>query len=138
MATINIPPTRSNLLRMKQELRFAHEGYEILDRKREVLTTELIRMAHDAQVLQEEVWKLVAEAYRALEQAKLTMGQEHVERTCTRSPGIDRGSCWRSHQGRRLAGPFNHPLSQGSRVGRRFLDARCRRLSALGHGDGQR
>jgi V/A-type H+/Na+-transporting ATPase subunit D len=81
MAKINIPPTRSNLLRMKQELQFAHEGYEILDRKREVLTTELIRMAHDAQVLQEEVWKLVAEAYRALEQAKLTMGQEQVERT---------------------------------------------------------
>lgn len=81
MAKINIPPTRSNLLRMKQELQFAHEGYEILDRKREVLTTELIRMAHDAQVLQEEVWKLVAEAYSALEQAKLTMGQEQVERT---------------------------------------------------------
>jgi len=80
MAAINIPPTRSNLLRMKQELKFAHEGYEILDRKREVLTTELIRMAHDAQELQDEVWKLVAAAYRALEQAKLTMGQEHVER----------------------------------------------------------
>lgn len=80
MAAINIPPTRSNLLRMKQELKFAHEGYEILDRKREVLTTELIRMAHDAQELQEEVWKLVAEAYRALEQAKLTMGHEQVER----------------------------------------------------------
>lgn len=80
MSPINIPPTRSNLLRMKQELKFAHEGYEILDRKREVLTTELIKMAHDAQVLQEEVWKLVAEAYRALEQAKLTMGQEHVKR----------------------------------------------------------
>jgi V/A-type H+-transporting ATPase subunit D len=79
MAALNIPPTRSNLLRMKQELKFAHEGYEILDRKREVLTTELIRMAHDAQELQEDVWKLVAEAYRALEQAKLTMGHEQVE-----------------------------------------------------------
>jgi V/A-type H+-transporting ATPase subunit D len=75
MTNINIPPTRSNLLRMKQELRFAQEGYEILDRKREVLTTELIQMAHDAQV-----WKLVAEAYRALEQAQLTMGEDHVER----------------------------------------------------------
>ena len=49
MARINIPPTRSNLLRVKQELQFAREGYEILDRKREVLTTELIRLAHSAQ-----------------------------------------------------------------------------------------
>ena len=72
MANINIPPTRSNLLRMKQELRFAREGYEILDRKREVLTTELIQMAHDAQVVQDEISKLVAEAYRALEQAAPT------------------------------------------------------------------
>jgi V/A-type H+-transporting ATPase subunit D len=79
MPRINVPPTRSNLMRMKQELAFAREGYEILDRKREVLTTELVHLAHDAEVLQEQVWKLLAAAYRAMEKAKLTMGQEHVE-----------------------------------------------------------
>jgi V/A-type H+-transporting ATPase subunit D len=79
MPRINVPPTRSNLLRMKQDLRFAREGYEILDRKREVLTTELIRLAHDAEVLQQQVWNLLAAAYRALEKANLTMGQERVE-----------------------------------------------------------
>jgi V/A-type H+/Na+-transporting ATPase subunit D len=79
MPRINVPPTRSNLLRMEQELQFAREGYEILDRKREVLTTELVHLAHDAEVLQEQVWKLLAAAYRAMEKAKLTMGQEHVE-----------------------------------------------------------
>jgi V/A-type H+-transporting ATPase subunit D len=79
MPPINVPPTRSNLLRMKQELAFAREGYEILDRKREVLTMELIHLAHDAELLQEEVWKLLATAYHALEQARLTMGQEHME-----------------------------------------------------------
>jgi V/A-type H+-transporting ATPase subunit D len=76
---INVPPTRSNLLRMKQELDFAREGYDILDQKREVLTAELIRLAHDAEVLQDQMWKLMAAAYRVLEQAKLTMGQERVE-----------------------------------------------------------
>ncbi len=79
MTRINIAPTRSNLLRVKQDLQFAREGYEILDRKREVLTTELIRVAHDAEVLQEQVWKLLETAYRALEKAQLTMGREHVE-----------------------------------------------------------
>ncbi|MBI1794015.1 MAG: V-type ATP synthase subunit D [Chloroflexi bacterium] len=79
MAHINVPPTRSNLLRMKQELQFAREGYEILDRKREVLTSELIRLAHDAGALQEKVWKLLSAAYLALEQSKLTMGQDRVE-----------------------------------------------------------
>jgi len=79
MPRINIPPTRSNLIRIKQDLQFAREGYEILDRKREVLTTELIRVAHEASELQEKVWKLQADAYRALEKAQLSMGREHVE-----------------------------------------------------------
>ncbi len=79
MAPINIPPTRSNLLRVKKDLQFAREGYEILNRKREVLTTELIRVAHDAEVLQQKVWKLLAAAYSALEKAQLRMGREKVE-----------------------------------------------------------
>ncbi len=79
MPRINIPPTRSNLIRVKHDLEFAREGYEILNRKREVLTAELIQMAHDAGVLQEEMYKLQAEAYRALEKAQLTMGRERVE-----------------------------------------------------------
>ncbi len=79
MARSNIPPTRSNLIRIKRELAFAREGYEILDRKRDVLAKELVRMAEDAQKVQEEVEKLFAEAYSALEKAKLIMGREHVE-----------------------------------------------------------
>jgi V/A-type H+-transporting ATPase subunit D len=79
MAKINVPPTRSNLLRMKQELRFAREGYDILNRKREVLTGELIRVAHEAEVLQEKMWKLLEAAYRAMESAQLQRGRESVE-----------------------------------------------------------
>jgi V/A-type H+-transporting ATPase subunit D len=79
MPPINIAPTRSNLIRVKKELQFAREGYEILDRKREVLTTELVRVAHEAEVHQQEIWKLLTSAYRALEKAQLTMGSDHVE-----------------------------------------------------------
>lgn len=79
MSRINIPPTRSNLIRIKKELQFAREGYEILDRKREVLTTELIRLAHEASEVQNKVWEMQIKAYRALEKAQLTMGREHVE-----------------------------------------------------------
>jgi len=79
MPRISVPPTRSNLIRMKKELQFAREGYQILDRKREVLTTELVRMAHDATELQKEMWLLQDQAYATLEKAQLTMGEEHVE-----------------------------------------------------------
>ncbi len=66
MPRINVPPTRSSLLRVRQDLRFAREGYEILDRKREQLTAELIPLAHNAEVIEQEVWKLVESAYSAL------------------------------------------------------------------------
>jgi V/A-type H+-transporting ATPase subunit D len=76
---ISVPPTRSNLIRLRQELQFAREGYEILDRKREVLTSELLRIAHDAEALQEQVGHLFEAAYRSLAEARLTLGQERVE-----------------------------------------------------------
>lgn len=79
MTRINIAPTRSNLLRMKQELQFAQEGYEILDRKREVLAKELLRLANDAEKVEDQIDSLTAEAYHALEKARLRMGDERVE-----------------------------------------------------------
>jgi V/A-type H+-transporting ATPase subunit D len=79
MPHINLPPTRSNLIRVRQDLRFAREGYEILDQKRMVLAKELVRLAGDAEKLETEMGQLTAIAYQALEQARLTMGSERVE-----------------------------------------------------------
>jgi V/A-type H+-transporting ATPase subunit D len=79
MAVLKLAPTRTNLIRVKKDLKFAREGYEILDRKREALTAELIRVAKEADSTQREVWKLLASAYAALEKAQLTLGSEHVE-----------------------------------------------------------
>jgi len=79
MARINLPPTRSNLIRMKQELTFIREGYDILNRKREVIAAELVRVAREAEDKQEQVWQLLAKAYRSIEKAQLTMGRERVE-----------------------------------------------------------
>ena len=76
MARLGVAPTRSNLLRMHESLEMAREGHEILDRKREVLTTELMHIAHEAAQLQQRVWELLADAYRALEMARLSMGRE--------------------------------------------------------------
>ena len=79
MPRINVAPTRSNLLRTKQDLEFAKESYEILDRKREVLAKELVQLANNAEAVQEEMEELISGAYQALSQAKLSMGRERVE-----------------------------------------------------------
>lgn len=79
MPQINIAPTRTNLIRLKKEIRFAKEGYSILDRKREALTGELVRVAKEADALQKEVWALLQTAYEAMEKARLVMGSDQVE-----------------------------------------------------------
>ncbi|MEA3346407.1 MAG: V-type ATP synthase subunit D [Chloroflexota bacterium] len=76
---LNVPPTRSSLLRTRERLETAREGYEILDQKREVLSTELIHVAHDAEGLESKVHDLLETAYQALELAKMTMGRERIE-----------------------------------------------------------
>jgi len=43
------------------------------------LTNELMHLAHDASELQQTVQRLFLESYQALEDARLTMGQERVE-----------------------------------------------------------
>ncbi len=73
-----ITPTRSNLLRVRQALKMAQEGYEILDKKRQVLTSELIRVAHDATAQQTEVWQKFDAAYQTLTAARLSMGRERL------------------------------------------------------------
>ena len=79
MSVINIAPTRSNLLQQKSSLVFAREGYTILDKKREVLTMELLGMVNRAEEQQLKVTQLMEKAYNALELAWLTMGREKVE-----------------------------------------------------------
>jgi V/A-type H+-transporting ATPase subunit D len=79
MPNINIAPTRSNLIRVRKDLRFAREGYEILDRKREALTSELVRVAKEADAVQKEVWAMLETAYDAVDKARLVMGSDHVE-----------------------------------------------------------
>src|SRR5512141_456891 len=79
MPQISVAPTRTNLIRLKKELRFAREGYEILDRKREALTGELVRVAKEADAVQKEVWARLETAYGAMEKARLVMGSDHVE-----------------------------------------------------------
>ncbi len=79
MTVLNIAPTRSALLQMQSRLSFAIEGYSILDKKREVLSSELLSVVAEAESLEKQVWMMVDAAYRKLEIARMTMGQEGVE-----------------------------------------------------------
>ncbi len=66
-------------MRLREELALAREGFDVLDKKREALTTELLEAARAASTLDAEVRRRFAQAYAALELARLTLGREHLE-----------------------------------------------------------
>jgi V/A-type H+-transporting ATPase subunit D len=77
---IKVPPTKSNLFKLEQDLRFAREGYELLDRKREVLVMELMQSVHTIKNLRRRLAEQLEIAYRELREAYIDMGSEEIER----------------------------------------------------------
>lgn len=79
MAKLNIAPTKSNLLAMKEQLASAQNGYELLEQKREILVMELMRMVDKVKVLERDIDKLIGRAYPALKRMLLRVGGDRVE-----------------------------------------------------------
>jgi V/A-type H+/Na+-transporting ATPase subunit D len=74
----NIAPTKTNLLKLKGELKFAQLGYDLLDQKRNILVLELLNLVDQAVTLEGKVDAALAEAYRYLEEACIAMGKLEV------------------------------------------------------------
>jgi len=74
VAKLNVPLTKTSYFRIKRDLAFAEEGFDLLDQKREILIMELMRLVHRAKSIQEVVEEKLNHAYRALEQATLESG----------------------------------------------------------------
>ena len=76
---MSVAPTRGNLIALKQQLRLAIQGYDLLERKRTVIMRELVGLIEEAKKLQEELLSTFEEAYRSLQKANLDLGIESVE-----------------------------------------------------------
>ena len=74
----NIAPTKTNLLSLKNELKFARLGYELLDQKRNILVIELLNLIDQAVDYQDRVDKVLALAYESIEAAALAVGKRKV------------------------------------------------------------
>ncbi len=79
MARYEIAPTRTNLMRIKEDLEFALEGHELLEQKRDILVAELQRFTGLATKAQQDVDAALAGAFQSLMEAKLATGVSGVE-----------------------------------------------------------
>ena len=78
MARYRVVPTKTNLTRLKRELSFADEGYELLEQKRQILVVELMGLIDKTADAQEKAEKDLAEAYKALQRSVLSMSRQGV------------------------------------------------------------
>jgi V/A-type H+-transporting ATPase subunit D len=83
MARENIAPTKSNLHRVRERLNLAREGYELLEQKREILVSELMRRVEQVKLLERELDKRVETAYPSLKRMLITAGRERAKNLST-------------------------------------------------------
>lgn len=74
MATKQVFPTKGNLIATKKSNDLAKTGYELMDRKRNILTREMMGLLDDVRLLRDEITEAYQRAYFALQQANMSLG----------------------------------------------------------------
>ncbi len=80
--TTNLAPTRSNLMKLEDNLKFATLGYELLDQKRQILISELLALVDQAVDYQSRVDSALETAWDTLSKAIMEMGRLKVGNLC--------------------------------------------------------
>jgi V/A-type H+-transporting ATPase subunit D len=75
-----IAPTKSSLLRIRERLATAEEGYGLLEQKREILVMELMQRVEQVKLLERGLDARVATAYPAFKRMLVTVGRERADR----------------------------------------------------------
>ena len=75
---LNVSPTKSNLIKVKGQLDFAEEGYQLLDQKREILVMEVMHMIEDVRRARKNAEEVLLKAYGSLTRANMRMGIKKV------------------------------------------------------------
>ena len=72
-------PTKGNLIAAKNSLKLAKQGYELMDKKRNILIRELMDLIDRASRIQSQIDSTFRTAYGALQKANIELGIHHVE-----------------------------------------------------------
>lgn len=75
----NAFPTKGNLILAKNSLALARQGYELMDKKRNILIREMMDLIARASSIQSEIDSTFSEAYAALQRANIELGVHAVE-----------------------------------------------------------
>ncbi len=71
---LNVAPTKGNLISTKKSLQLSKVGFELLDRKRNILIREMMMLIDRANEIQSKIDSAFTDAYLALQKANITLG----------------------------------------------------------------
>lgn len=69
-----VAATKGNLIRMKRALALANSGYELMDRKRNILVSEMMQLVDKVKLLRDEITQAYSTGYYLLQQANIYSG----------------------------------------------------------------
>ena len=72
-------PTKGNLMLAKNSLALARQGYDLMDKKRNILIRELMDLIEEARTIQEEIDSTFTYAYQCLQRANIEHGISKVQ-----------------------------------------------------------
>ena len=72
-------PTKGNLMIAKNSLALAHQGYDLMDKKRNILLKELMSLIDEAKDIQEEIDVTFTRAYACLQRANIEQGISGIQ-----------------------------------------------------------
>ncbi len=75
----NTFPTKGNLILAKNSLALAKQGYELMDKKRNILIREIMDLISQASKIQSEIDETFRTAYAALQRANIELGINYVQ-----------------------------------------------------------
>lgn len=76
---VNTVPTKGNLILAKNSLALAKQGFDLMDKKRNILIRELMDLIDEASNIQNEIDATFSSAYKALQKVNIEMGIKNVE-----------------------------------------------------------
>lgn len=87
---INTFATKGNLMAIKNSLVLARQGYELMDKKRNILIRELMQLIDEAKDIQSQIDETFRHAYESLKRATLDIGMRNLEELSLTIPVEDK------------------------------------------------
>ncbi len=75
----NTFPTKGNLILARNSLALAKQGYELMDKKRNILIRELMSLIEEASEIQSQIDETYTKAYALLQKANIEVGISNVQ-----------------------------------------------------------